>query len=148
MVKIGQQAPDFKLNDETGIARSLSEFKGKKIVIYFYPKDNTPGCTKEACGLRDAYQMYNSNNIVILGINYDSPESHKQFKEEHKLPFVLLSDSDREVARSYGAYQGIINMLFPQRMTFLIDEQGKVIHIFENVDISTHAQDILKAFGI
>lgn len=147
-IKIGKPAPAFSLPDETGKIRSLSEFKGKKIVIYFYPKDNTPGCTTEACNFRDASSEYAKEGIVVLGISYDSPESHKKFKEKHNLPFILLSDSDRKVAEQYGAYKNITHYLFPRRITILVDEQRNVIKILEKVNVTTHASDILKAFNL
>lgn len=145
---LNQRAPDFSLQDEDGILRSLSEFKGKKVVIYFYPKDNTPGCTAQACGLRDAYSVYAQHNIVVLGINYDSVASHKKFKARYNLPFILLTDATKDVARAYGAYQGIRNLLFPSRITILINEDGIAIAVLKDIDVATHAQDILDRFGL
>jgi thioredoxin-dependent peroxiredoxin len=146
MVTIGQKAPDFILPDENNNLRSLSDYYGKKVVLYFYPKDSTPGCTKEACAFRDAYQEYRDNNIIIIGISYDSPESHKEFKVKYHLPFTLLSDHKREVAKKYGAYNNIFNYFAPDRKTFLIDEHGTIINIFNNVDVAIHAQEILPYF--
>jgi len=145
MVKIGQKAPDFCLQDENGTWRNFSEFADKKVVLYFYPKDETPGCTKEACGFRDYYKEYEKHHIIIIGINYDSWQSHKKFKEHHKLPFMLLSDPDANIAQAYGAYQGIMQYFFPKRITFLIDH-GVIKHIINDVDVATHAQEIIKLF--
>lgn len=146
-LKIGQNAPRFSLLDETGKLRSLDEFKRKKVVLYFYPKDETSGCTAQACQLRDSYDVYKQNDIVILGVSYDSPESHAKFKAHHHLPFPLLSDSKKEVAHLYGA-DHIIGNFVPQRKTFLINEQGKIVYMIESVDIAKHSDEILKAFGI
>lgn len=139
----GMQAPDFSLNDETGALRKLSDFAGKKFVLYFYPKDATPGCTKEACSLRDSYAIFKKEGIEIAGISYDSPESHAQFKEKYHLPFTLLSDSTREAAKAYGAYRSIKNYLFPERITFIINESGIIEHVLEDIDVTNHGEDIL-----
>ncbi len=147
-VAVGDTAPDFTLADQDGKPRSLSEFRGKKVVLYFYPKDDTPGCTKEACNFRDNIDLYEKHDIVVLGVSYDSPESHKKFAEKYHLPFILLADTTKAVAKQYGAYRGLTRFLFPKRMTFLIDETGTVIHIFEQVDVSNHAREVLQAFGI
>lgn len=146
-IQIGQKAPSFSLPDETGTLRSLDEFKGKKIVLYFYPKDATPGCTTQACGLRDSYDDFRKHDIVVIGVSYDSPESHKAFKEKEQLPFILLSDSKKEVAHAYGTDQHAMGRLYPQRTTFLIDENGIITHIFQKVTPKTHAQQTLKALG-
>ncbi len=147
-VKVGDPAPDFSLADQNGTVRKLSDFRGQKVVLYFYPKDDTPGCTKEACNFRDNYQLYQSHNIAVLGVSYDSPKSHKQFAQKYNLPFILLSDTTKAVAKQYGAYRGLTRFLFPKRMTFLIDEKGIVVHIFENVNVTTHAVEVLQAFGV
>lgn len=147
-ILIGQKAPDFSLQDQDGVWHTLHEFSGKKVVLYFYPKDNTPGCTQQACGLRDAYGIYKEHNITILGINYDSVQSHKNFKEKHALPFILLTDSTHEVAKAYGAYQTIVNLLFPARLTVLINEEGYIISVLKNIDVATHAHNVLKLFCI
>jgi thioredoxin-dependent peroxiredoxin len=142
ILKIGDPAPDFKLKDENGIYRSLSEFRGKKVVVYFYPKDDTPGCTKEACSFRDSYNQFAEQGILVIGISYDSPESHKKFKEKYQLPFILLSDDKKAVAKAYNAY----NMIVAKRMTYLIDENGKVYHVFEQVTVTEHADQVLSTF--
>lgn len=147
-LKAGDKAPAFTLLDENGTQRSLDEFKGHKVVLYFYPKDNTPGCILEACGLRDNYAPFKENNIVVIGISYDSPISHKVFKEKQKLPFILLSDTEKRVAKKYGAYVSALNNLYPERKTFLINQAGIIIKIFDEVDVTTHANDILTALGL
>lgn len=146
-IQIGQKAPSFALPDETNTIRTLEEFKGKKIVLYFYPKDATPGCTTQACGLRDSYEDFQKHDIVVIGISYDSPESHKAFKQKEHLPFILLSDSKREVAHAYGTDQHLMGSMYPQRTTFLIDQNGIITHIFEKVTPKTHAKETLKALG-
>lgn len=147
-VKVGMHAPDFTLRDETGTKRSLHEFKGKKVVIYFFPKSDTPGCTQQACGIRDIYHTYREHDIVVLGISYDTPEELKRFKEKYQVPFTFLSDPTKEVAQKYGAYRSAVNALFPARITFLINESGTIIKIIENVNASTHAEDIIRYFGL
>ena len=145
-LKVGDPAPDFKLKDEQGNIRSLDEFKGNRLIIYFYPKDDTPGCRKEACSFRDAYQKITSAGIQVLGISYDLPESHRKFKEKYDLPFTLLSDETRDTARAYGAYGGLFRKLGPRRYAFLVNEQRKIIKIFTRVRVEEHASDVLKVF--
>ncbi len=142
-------APDFTLPDETGTLRSLHEFRGKPVVLYFYPKDDTPGCTKEACSFRDDYQVYAEAGVVILGVSPDSPASHARFKQKYNLPFTLLSDEDHQVSRLYGVwgkkkfmgreYEGVL------RTTFLIDENGLIKKIFPNVKPEGHSAEVLAA---
>lgn len=142
-------APDFTLPDETGLRRSLSEFRGKPVVLYFYPKDDTPGCTKEACSFRDDYQVYADSGVVILGVSPDSPASHARFKEKYNLPFTLLSDEDHQVCKLYGVwgkkkfmgreYEGVL------RTTFLIDENGIIKKVFPNVKPEGHSAEVLAA---
>ena len=148
VVKISMPAPDFSLSDSDGLVRRLSEFKGKKVVLYFFPKSDTPGCTKEACSFRDSNSLYGENNIIVIGINYDSPETLKAFKEKYKLPFILLSDNEKKVAHEDGAYKSILNILYPERITFLINEQGILTQLLDNVNVTTHAQDILKLLNV
>lgn len=147
-LKVGGAAPNFKLKDETGAMRELSEFKGKKVVITFYPKDSSPYCTKEACNLRDSKDLFSENNIVVLGISYDSPETHAAFKEKYKLNHILLSDSSKKVSKKYNAYTWFIHNLFPKRITYVIDENQVIKHIFHEVDVNNQAQEILEIFGI
>jgi len=145
-LKVGNPAPDFKLKDEQGNLRPRGEFLGRKLVIYFYPKDDTPGCRREACSFRDEYQTLVAAGIQVLGISYDSPESHRKFKEKYQLPFILLSDETREAARAYGAYAPILGYLSPRRYTFLVNEQGIIIKIFIRVRVAEHAGEVLTAF--
>lgn len=142
-LKEGDLAPDFTLPDQDGVNHTLSEYRGQKVLVYFYHKDDAPGCTKEACGLRDDYKDYQAANIVILGISYDTPESHRQFRDKYNLPFTLLSDSKKEVAASYGT-KGI----YPRasRRSFLIDMEGHILKIIKDVDITSHSQDVLRYF--
>ena len=147
-VKAGGAAPDFQLRDDAGKIRMLTEFRGKKVVLYFYPKDNTPGCTKEACSLRDGYSILQEAGIVILGVSFDSPESHRKFKDKHNLPFILLSDGKKEVAKAYGASGGLLGSLMAKRYTYLIDELGKIVYIFKKVDVKNHAEEVLQAFSM
>ena len=142
-LKEGDEAPDFTLADQDGVEHTLSDYQGQKVLVYFYPKDDTPGCTKEACGLRDAYAEYEAANIVILGISYDNAESHRQFREKHSLPFTLLSDTEKKVAAAYGT-RGIYPLAI--RRSFLIDEEGRIKKIIKDVDVTTHSQDVLKHF--
>ncbi len=147
MVKEGQVIKDFKLPDDSGKMVSLSHFPGKKKVVYFYPKDDTPGCTTEACGFRDAYDQILAKGAVVIGISKDSAESHGQFKKKYNLPFFLLSDEDRAVIDQFGAwgekqnygktYEGIL------RATFVLDEKNKVIRAFPAVKPEGHAAEIL-----
>lgn len=146
-VMVGDPAPDFQIKDDAGKMRTLAEFRGKKVVLYFYPKDNTPGCTKEACSFRDGYSTLQEAGIVILGISFDSPESHRKFKEKQKLPFILLSDEKKDVAEAYGASGGLFGSLAAKRYTYLIDEHGRIAHIFKKVDVKNHAEEVLQAFS-
>jgi peroxiredoxin Q/BCP len=143
------KAPDFSAYDETGHKHSLADYKAKKVVLYFYPKDFTPGCTAQACSMRDDYAQYQKHNIVILGINYDNSQKHAQFKKEYNLPFHLLTDADHSIAKAYNAAGGLVGFLgYPQRKTYLIDENGMLVHTIYNVDVATQAEDILNGFGI
>jgi peroxiredoxin Q/BCP len=147
MLKQGDIAADFLLNDSDGNPVSLSQFKGKKVVIYFYPRDNTPGCTREACSFRDVYDLILAEGAVVLGISKDSEESHQKFSKRNGLPFYLLSDVEHKVAEAYGvwgekklygkAYVGMI------RSTFIIDEQGTILKVFSKVKTENHGQEIL-----
>lgn len=146
-LKVGEKAPNFKLKDQNGKIRTLSEFKGNKLVLYFYPKDNTPGCTKEACSFRDDYSQIKKKGITVLGVSYDSEASHKKFIETFDLPFDLLIDDKKDAAKAYGAYKGIAKSFTPKRITFLIDEKGEIVHIFEKVNVKEHAREVLEAFA-
>lgn len=147
-IQSGILAPDFVLQDENGQERKLVDYQGKPLILYFYPKDDTPGCTTEACNFRDDYSAYESAGVTILGISPDSPKSHKKFKEKYQLPFSLLADEGHQVAAQYGvwgpkkymgkSYEGVY------RTTFIIDSQGRIAHVFENVKPADHSQEILE----
>ncbi len=139
-------APEFTLVDDKGKAHSLSDFKGKKVVVYFYPKANTHGCNAQAWDFRDMDNVYKRHNIVVLGISYDSPEELKKFRAIHNLPYILLSDKNKEVAKKYGAYQPDYPFV-PKRITFLIDEHGTIFKILDKINVARHAKDILDEWG-
>jgi peroxiredoxin Q/BCP len=133
-LKIGDPAPKFALIDDQGLPVSLKNYFGKKVVVlYFYPRDFTSGCTKEACSFRDDYQVYEESGAVVIGVSLDSQESHKKFSEKHDLPFSLLSDNQKEVAKKYGVlgFGGLV----AKRITFIIDTKGKIAWIFPKVDV-------------
>jgi len=142
-ISVGEPAPEFSLSDENGKMHSLSQYRGQKIVVYFYPKDDTPGCTKEACGIRDEFSSFVDNQIVVFGVSYDNASSHRKFKKKFDLPFHLLSDEDKSVSKLYGAD----GMFFPSRKTYLIDEDGKLLKIYDKVNVLNHAEDILRTFA-
>ncbi|MGH2575641.1 MAG: thioredoxin-dependent thiol peroxidase [Ignavibacteria bacterium] len=147
MLKLGDKAPEFKLQSDSGENFSLKDFKGKKIILYFYPKDMTSGCTAESCDFRDNIKKFEKNNTVILGVSADSVDSHKKFKEKYKLPFSLLSDESKKMLKDYGVWQekslygkkymGIV------RTTYVIDEKGIIEKIFEKVNVNGHVDEIL-----
>jgi peroxiredoxin Q/BCP len=143
MLKVGQKAPDFALPDANGKIHKLSDYRGEKVVLYFYPKDNSPGCTNEACNLRDNYTALQDRNLIILGVSYDDGESHKKFAADHNLPFTLLSDTAKTVAEMYGAKRGLLGFIGAKRITYLIDENGIIIHVFDDVDTKAHSRQIL-----
>lgn len=147
-MKEGNKAPEFKLKDQEGKEHKLSDYRGKKVVLYFYPKDDTPGCTKEACNFRDDDSLIRKKNAVVLGVSGDSVEKHKKFEQKYKLNFTLLSDPKKEVIKKYGAMKekSIFGNTFLgiQRSTFVIDEQGKIIKIFEKVKVDNHSKEILE----
>lgn len=147
MLQIGQKAPDFTLLDKDNNSVSLSDFLGKKVVLYFYPRDNTPGCTRQACAFAQRYEDFKSKNIQVIGISKDSVESHVKFAEKYNLPFILLSDQERKAIEEYGVWQekkmcGKVGMGVV-RTTFIIDEQGNIEKIMEKVKPDTNAEEIL-----
>jgi len=147
MLSENQVAPDFTLLSDDGQEVTLSSFHGKKVVLYFYPKDDTPGCTKEACSFRDDYSLFTMKGAVVLGVSPDGAASHARFRAKFGLPFYLLSDPDHRLAELYGAwgektmygktYEGIL------RTTFVIDEEGKIVRVFAQVQPEGHAQEVL-----
>ena len=135
----GSKAPSFSLRGDDNVKHSLADYKGKKIVLFFYPKDGSPDCTKEAIGFKDNIALFDKNNIVILGVSHDSVEKHKAFKEKFGFPFTLLSDPKSKTIEKYGA-KGLI---FNSRKTFIIDENGNIDHIFNIVTAKDHAQEVI-----
>jgi peroxiredoxin Q/BCP len=145
----GIKAPDFELLDDTNKVRRLSAFRGKPVVLYFYPKDDTPGCTKEACNFRDDYSAYKKAGVTILGVSPDSPSSHARFRSKHELPFPLLADEGHKISELYAAwglkkfmgreYEGVL------RTTYLIDPKGVIVRVFENVRPAEHSVEVLEA---
>ena len=147
MLEIGMKAPDFTLKDNDGNAVSLSDFLGKKVVLYFYPKDNTPGCTRQACAFAAAYDGFRKKDVVVIGVSRDSVASHQKFARKYDLPFILLSDPELQAIQSYGVWQekklyGKVSMGVV-RTTFIIDEQGTIEKIMPKVKPDTNAAEIL-----
>lgn len=147
-LQIGSKAPDFEVNDQDGNPVKLSDFKGNKVVLYFYPKDNTPGCTTEACNLRDNYNELRKRGYEVLGVSKDSEKSHQKFIEKQNLPFKLLADIEKKVHDLYGTW--VEKSMYGRkymgtaRMTFIIDENGKIENIIEKVKTKDHTAQILK----
>jgi thioredoxin-dependent peroxiredoxin len=149
MVREGDPAPEFTLETDAGEQVSLSDFRGKPVVLYFYPKDDTPGCTTQACGIRDAYDQFEAAGAVVLGVSPDDAGSHVKFREKYELPFTLLADTEHEVAERYGvwgekkymgrSYMGV------SRSTFVIGPDGTLTKVFHDVKPATHADDVLAA---
>ncbi len=151
MLAVGTKAPDFTLPDQNGDMHSLSDYRGKKVILYFYPKDNTSGCTKQACGFAERYPQITEKGAVVLGISKDSVQSHKNFEEKYKLPFTLLSDPDHQVIELYDVwkekklygktYMGIV------RSTYLIDEKGDIVKALDKVKPADNPQQMLNQLG-
>jgi len=147
MLEVGMKAPEFTLSDKDGTTVSLSDFLGKKVVLYFYPKDNTPGCTRQACAFAAAYEGFKSRDVVVIGISKDSVASHLKFAQKHDLPFILLSDPELQAIQAYGVWQekklygkvsiGVV------RSTYIIDEQGMIEKVMPKVKPDTNAAEIL-----
>ena len=151
-ISAGIPAPDFELVDDANTPRKLSDYRGKNVVLYFYPEDDTSGCTKEACNFRDDYSAYEKAGVVILGVSPDSVESHVRFKKKYHLPFSLLVDEGHKVCDLFGVwgpkkflgkeYEGVL------RTTFLIDTSGNIVKVFEKVRPAEHSAEVLSAFGV
>ena len=149
MLKIGTEAPDFTLPDQNGTMHKLSDYRGKKVILYFYPKDNTSGCTKEACGFAERYPQFQEKDAVILGVSKDSVASHKKFEQNYQLPFTLLSDENKEVLQKYEVWKeknmygrktmGVV------RSTYLLDENGIIVKAMEKVKAADNPQQMLEA---
>ena len=147
MPNVGDIAPDFTATTDAGEELTLSSFRGKHVILYFYPKDNTSGCTKEACDFRDNLSSFDGKNTVILGVSTDSVKSHQNFKSKYELPFTLVADPDKEIVEKYGVfvekknygrtYMGVV------RTTFVIDEEGKIAQVFNKVKVAGHAEAVL-----
>lgn len=142
--EVGQPAPGFKLQDQDGKWHSLSDYEGKWVALYFYPKDDTPGCTTEACAFRDNIFAFNKEGAVIIGISVDDVDSHKKFAEKHSLPFTLLADSDKKVTKEYGVLKNYGVIEVARRDTFLIDPQGRVAKHYESVDPDNTSKIVLE----
>lgn len=148
-IQAGIPAPDFSLPDEDGKVRNLADYRGKPVVLYFYPKDDTPGCTQEACNFRDDYSQYEKAGVTIVGVSPDSPKKHTKFKQKYGLPFTLLADEQHQVCELYQVwgrkkmmgreYDGVF------RTTFLLDAEGKILKVFENVKPAEHSAEVLEA---
>ncbi|MBZ0201482.1 MAG: thioredoxin-dependent thiol peroxidase [Ignavibacteria bacterium] len=148
MLKVGDKAPDFKLTADSGEVKSLKDYRGKKVILYFYPKDMTSGCTVEACDLRDNIKKIEKKNAVVIGVSPDGTKSHVKFKEKYDLPFTLLSDESKKMLVDFGVWQeksmygrkymGVV------RTTYIIDEKGKIEKIFEKVKVEGHVQELLE----
>ena len=151
MLQTGDYAPDFTAKDQTGADMKLSDLRGQRVVLYFYPKDDTPGCTKQACSLRDGFSTFEIENIKVLGVSMDDENSHRRFISKYDLPFTLLADTDHAVADAYGSYGEKTfagkNYMGVLRKTFLIDEAGKIKRIFDKVKVDEHADEVLQAFA-
>jgi thioredoxin-dependent peroxiredoxin len=151
MLREGDAAPDFTTRDASGKEVKLSNFRGQKVVLYFYPKDDTPGCTIEACKFRDAHADYEAKGIKVLGVSLDDEASHEAFATKFDLPFTLLADTDHSLSDAYGVYGeqtwGDKKFMGVARKTFLIDEDGKIKKVFDKVNVDEHSVEVMEAFG-
>jgi len=151
MLEIGTKAPDFTLSDQDGKPHSLSDYRGKKVILYFYPKDNTAGCTKQACGFRDRYPQIREKGAVVLGVSKDSVKSHKNFEEKQQLPFTILSDEDTTVIQLYDAWKEKSmygrKYMGTERTTYLISEEGVILKAYGKVKAADNPQQMLEDLG-
>ncbi len=149
MVAEGQSAPEFTLPDQDGTSRALSSYRGRPVVLYFYPKDDTPGCTKQACGFRDARDDIEQAGATVLGVSPDDSRSHRKFADKFELPFTLLADAEHQICEAYGVWKekSMYGKKFfgVERTTFLIDREGKIVKIFHKVKVDGHAEAVLAA---
>ncbi|OGQ04702.1 MAG: hypothetical protein A2W61_03890 [Deltaproteobacteria bacterium RIFCSPLOWO2_01_44_7] len=141
-LKVGNPAPDFSTTDDLGKPVSLKDYKGKTVILYFYPKDDTPGCTKEAESFRDHIRAFEGKNAVILGVSFDTQSSHQKFKEKYRLPFRLLIDPDKKIAKAYESS----GLFFASRNTFVIGGDGRILKIYRGVNPSSHVKELIKSF--
>ncbi len=152
MPEVGQPAPDFEARNQDGETIRLSDYRGRKVALYFYPKDDTPGCTKQACSLRDGYQALLDAGIAVLGVSADDVDSHATFADKYELPFPLLADPEHEILNRYGVWgeRNLYGRTFMgiKRTTFLIDEDGIIRHIIKRPRVGEHAQEVLDKFGV
>lgn len=152
ILKAGKNAPGFSLPDQYGKAHALKDYTGRKVALYFYPKDDTPGCTTQGCSIRDNFSALREKGIVVLGVSKDSVESHKKFADKFKFGFPLLSDPEGRTIEAYGAWKkkSMYGKTFLGicRTTFLIDESGKVVKVLDKPDVARHAQEIIEGFGL
>ena len=143
----GDPAPDFTLPDQHGREHALSDYRGQWVLLYFYPKDGTPGCTKEACGIRDHFEHFEDLDTGVLGVSPDSVESHRAFAEEHDLPFTLLADAGKRVVRQYGVWGTAMvdgeEMETTHRVSFLVDPDGTIVRVYDDVDPEAHATEVI-----
>jgi thioredoxin-dependent peroxiredoxin len=150
MLKEGDKAPDFKSKDQDGSPVKLSDFKGQRVVLFFYPKDDTPGWTKEACSFRDANDEFEKHNIKLLGVSVDDEKAHQKFRSKYGLQMDLIADTDKSVVEKYGVWaeKSMYGKKYmgTNRKTFLIDENGKIAKIFDKVNVEEHADEVLEAF--
>lgn len=148
----GQQAPDFQGQTQSGEQIKLDDYRGQKVALYFYPKDDTPGCTKQACNLRDEYSRLQEAGVAVIGVSADDVESHQAFAEKYSLPFPLIADTEREILEAYGVWgeRNLYGRKFMgiKRTTFLIDEDGMIVHVFKRPKVTEHGQEVLEKFGI
>ena len=151
LLAVGDKAPDFATVDQFGDRVSLKDFRGKKVVLYFYPKDDTPGCTKEACSFRDGFSKFRRRKIEILGVSVDDEKSHKKFAEKYDLPFRLLADAEKRIVKDYGVWgeKSLYGRKYmgTNRVTYVIDEQGKIAAVWPKVKVDGHADEILATIG-
>ncbi len=152
LLQAGQVAPEFELPDANGRTHRLSDYRGKKVVLYFYPRDNTTGCTKEAVSFREHMQTFREHGVIVIGVSPDTPESHRKFAEKHGLNFTLLSDPEHRVLEAYGVWQEK-NMYGKKRWgvkrtTYVIDENGVIQHVFKKVNTAIHAEEVLAILGL
>ena len=151
MLAEGDSAPNFTAKNQNGENVKLSDFLGKRAVLYFYPKDDTPGCTKQACSLRDSFDVFEEKGIKVFGVSTDDENSHRKFASKYALPFDLLADTEKEIVNLYGVYGEKTNYgkkyMGVNRTTFLIDENGAIVKIFKKVKVDEHADEVLEAFG-